>query len=110
MKRPVEVAILGWLFIIVGTVNLGYPLLKHPFDLWTVPASLVGVIAVVAGMFLLKGRGWSRWVLIAWLLFHVLVGAFISVSAALAHAALLIAVAYALLASPASMYFETKST
>jgi hypothetical protein len=110
MKRPAEVAILGWLFIMVGALSLGYHLLKNPLNLWTVPVSLVGVIAVVAGLSLLKGRGWSRWLLIAWLAFHVFVSAFHSLSAALAHVVLLTAVTYFLLASPASRYFQTKST
>jgi hypothetical protein len=57
---------------------------------------------------LLMGRGWARWLLLAWLAFHVFVSAFHSVSQSLAHVVLLIAVGYFLLAPSASVYFQSK--
>jgi hypothetical protein len=108
MKRPVEVTILGCLFIVAGVASLVYHLLKDPLDLWTFPISLVGMIAIVGGVFLLKARGWARWLLIAWLAFHVFVSAFHSVSDSLAHIVLLAVVSYFLLASPASIYFSPR--
>jgi uncharacterized membrane protein HdeD (DUF308 family) len=107
MKRPVEVSILGWLFIGVGALSLAYHLLRNPLDASTLPISLVGVIAVVSGVFLLKGRNWARWLLISWLAVHVFISALHSVSDSLAHAALLGVIAYVLVASPASAYFQS---
>jgi hypothetical protein len=67
---------------------------------------LVGLIAVVAGIFLLRGARWSRWLILAWLAFHVVVSALNSISAALPHIVLLLVVAYFLLGPPTSQYFQ----
>ena len=106
MKRPFQVTMLGWLFIVVGVLSTTYHLSKSPLDRWTVPILLVGTTAIVAGVFLLRGAGWARWLLLIWLAFHVVVSAFNSLSDALAHLVLLSAVAYFLLGPPTSKYFQ----
>jgi uncharacterized membrane protein HdeD (DUF308 family) len=70
MKRPFQVAMLGWLFIIVGILSTAYHLWKGTLD---------------------------RWMVLAWLAFYVGVGALDSMSAALPHVALLSVVGYVLL-------------
>ena len=55
-KRPFEVTFLGWLFIAVGIITTIYHLVKASLDLWIIPIVLLGIIAVVAGVFLLGGR------------------------------------------------------
>src|SRR5258706_15591350 len=60
MKRPFQVTMLGWLFIVVGVLSTTYHLSKSPLDRWTVPILLVGTTAIVAGFFLLRGAGWAR--------------------------------------------------
>ena len=106
MKRPFSVTFLGGLFVVTGLVSLFYHLLSSPLDRWTVPISLVGVIAIVGGIFLMKGRPWARWLMLAWLAMHVAISAFNSVSDSAAHLTLLIAVAYFLLGEPSSSYFK----
>jgi uncharacterized membrane protein HdeD (DUF308 family) len=62
MKRPFQVTLLGWLFIAVGILSTIYHLWKSPLDRWTVPILLVGIIAIVAGVFLLRGAdGLAGW-------------------------------------------------
>jgi uncharacterized membrane protein HdeD (DUF308 family) len=106
MKRPFQVTFLGWLFILVGVLSTTYHLLKGSLDRWTLPIVLVGVIAVVAGVFLLRGANWARWLLLAWLAFHVVVSALNSFSEALPHVVLFFVVGYVLLGPPTSKYFE----
>lgn len=106
MQRPFQVTVLGWLFIVVGIVSTADHLWKGTLDRWTIPTVLVGVVAVVAGVFLLRGARWARWLLLAWLAFHVAVSAFESLSVALPHAALLLVVGYVLLGPPTSKYFQ----
>ncbi len=106
MKRPFQVTMLGWLFIVVGVLSTTYHLLKGPLDRWTLPILLVGTTAIVAGVFLLRGAGWARWLVLAWLAFHVVVSALNSLSDALAHVVLLSVVAYFLLGPPTSKYFQ----
>ena len=106
MKRPFAVTFLGCLFIVVGLASLLYHLLRNPLDRWTFPIALVGVLAIVGGVFLIKGRAWARWLAVAWLAVHVVVSAFHSLSDSMAHLLLLIAVSYFLLGPPASTYFS----
>lgn len=107
MKRPIPVTILGLLFIVVGLIGLVYHLSQRPLDRWVALISLIRVVAVVGGVFLLKGRNWARWLMLGWLAFHVVVSAFHSLSDCIAHTVLLAAVAYFLLTPPDSKYFQT---
>ena len=105
-KRPFQVAFLGWMFIVVGSLSSIYHVAKNPLDRWTLPIVLVGVIAVVAGVYLLRGARWSRWLLLIWLTFHVVISAFNSLPDAIVHAALLLVIGYFLLGPPTREYFQ----
>jgi hypothetical protein len=106
MKRPLAVTILGGLFIVTGLVSLAHHLSARPLEQWIVVISMVGILAVAGGVFLLMGHGWARWLLLAWLAFHVVVSAFHSWWQCVAHVVLLAVVAYFLLKPPASDYFR----
>jgi uncharacterized membrane protein HdeD (DUF308 family) len=106
MKRPFQVTMLGWLFIAVGILSTADHLWKGSLDRWIVPILLVGIIAVVAGAFLLRGARWARWLLLAWLAFHVVVSALSSLWDAMPHVVLLLVVGYFLLGPPTSEYFQ----
>jgi hypothetical protein len=106
MKRPIPVTILGYLFIVAGLVGLAYHLSDRPLERWVALISFIRIIAVVGGVFLLKGRNWARWLMIGWLAFHVGVSAFHSLSECMVHVVLLAAVAYFLLTPPDSKYFQ----
>ena len=106
MKRPFQVTMLGWLFIAVGILSTIFHLLKSPLDRWTVPILLVGIIAIVAGVFLLRGARWARLLVLAWLAFHVVASALNSLSDAIPHIVLLFVVCYFLLGPPTSKYFQ----
>jgi hypothetical protein len=105
-KRPFEVTFLGWLFIVVGTVSTIYHLLRGSFDRWVIPIVFVGAVAVLAGVFLLRGARWPRWVLLVWLAFHVVAIALESLWGAVEHLALLAVIGYFLLGPPTSEYFR----
>ena len=107
MKRPTAVTILGGLFIVAGMVGLVYHLRERPLEPRIVLISLIRVLAIVGGIFVLRGRSWARWLLVVWLGFHVVVSAFHSLSEALAHAALLLLVGYFLFWPPAGRYFQS---
>lgn len=107
MKRPWEVTFLGGLFVLVGIAGLGYHLSHGTWDRWMPLIVLNEILAIVGGVFLILGRSWARWVLLAWLAFHMGISALNSVSETLAHAVLLAAIAYFLLKSPASRYFTS---
>lgn len=110
MKRPFQITVIALLFIVGGLATLVVPVLKNPLNRWTLPLALLGLIAIVGGIFVYKGRGWARWVVLAWLAFHVVVSALNSLSLAAAHLVLLIAVGYFLLAPPTSRYFNSANS
>ncbi len=107
MKRPLPVTILGCLFIGAGLVGLVYHLSERPLEHQIVLVSIVRMIAIVGGIFLLMGHNWARWLTLVWLAFHVVVSAFHSLSEAIAHVVLLMVVGYFLLGRPASKYFRS---
>jgi hypothetical protein len=108
VKRPFAVTILGGLFIVVGFVGLAYHLWDRPLEHGIILVCLLRLIAVIGGVLLLMGRGWARWMMLAWLALHIVVSAFHSLSESLAHVVLLIVVAYLLLRPPASNYFRSE--
>jgi hypothetical protein len=106
LKRPWAVTILGWLFIVAGLVGLLYHA-AHERTSWALALiSLIRIAAIVGGIFLLMGHSWARWVLVAWLAFHVVVSAFHSVGQVAAHVVLLAVVAYFLFMDRAANYFR----
>jgi uncharacterized membrane protein HdeD (DUF308 family) len=105
MKRPFEVTFLGWLFIVVGIASTAYHLWRGSLDRWTVPIVLVGAFAVVAGVYLLRGARWARWLVLAWLGLHVILGALQGLSVAMPHLVLLLVIGYVLLGPPTSKYY-----
>jgi hypothetical protein len=107
MKRPIHVTILGCLFIVAGVIGVAYHMAQPPLDPWIALIAFIRVIAVVGGVFLLKGRNWARWLVIGWLGFHVGVSAFHALSECIAHVVLFVVVAYFLLTPPDSKYFQT---
>jgi uncharacterized membrane protein len=104
MKRPFPVTVVGWLFIITGVVSLGYHLRHGISDRWI---AAIAVVAIVGGVFLLRGHRWARWLLLVWLAAHVVISAFHSWSLMAAHLVLLVAIAYSLLTPPSSEYFRS---
>lgn len=105
MKRPFSVTFLGYLFILVGVGALVFHLVRGSLDYWMLLIAFVEIVAIVAGVFLLKGRNWARWLLLFWIAFHVIASALNSLSASAPHLLLLVAVAYFLFTPPDSRYF-----
>jgi hypothetical protein len=79
---------------------------RNPFAYDGTWASLVGLLALVAGAYMLRAANWARWLAIAWIAFHVVLSAFHSVSQLLFHALLCAVFAYFLFRPPANEYFS----
>ena len=106
MKRPWAVSVLGLLFILAGAVGLLYHLLRDKLSLELALISLLRLLAVIGGSFLLLGRNWARWLTVAWLAVHVMLSAFHSLEQMAAHLALLVIVAYFLFKDGSADYFR----
>ena len=108
-KRPLSVTIIGWLFILVGTIGFLYHAneLRSPrrFGSELIWVCVLRLVAIVSGVFLLRGSNWARWVLLIWMAYHVGLGVLHSWSDVLTHSLLLIVIAFFLLRPQASAYF-----
>ena len=81
-KRPRSIIVISLLFILLGTITLIHAVVElintteRLTDLqkhWMIYLSAAA--AIVGGAFLFKGHNWARWLLVAWMAFHIVVGA-----------------------------------
>jgi hypothetical protein len=64
------------------------------------------IIALVSGVFLLRGRNWARWLALAWMVFHVIISAFDPLPAVIIHALFCVVIAWILFRADAARYFH----
>jgi uncharacterized membrane protein HdeD (DUF308 family) len=108
-QRPRSITIISWIFIVFGSIALLYGVL--PFgDLkshWYVHLSRI--LQIVAGVFMLYGRNWARLLLIAWIAFHLIVGALHGVATLAVHVAIFSVILFFVLRPEANEYFAGSS-
>jgi hypothetical protein len=110
MKRPFAITVVSWLFIAVGvvaTVVHTHTSLNsfHREDVLIVALELV---AVVAGVFMLRGESWARWVAVTWMAFHVVVGYLNGPQQVLVHAIIFSGITFLLFRADARAWFASK--
>ena len=107
-KRPLSVTLISALLIITGVVGLAYHFteLRRPFQYHALWVCLLRLLAIVAGVFMLRGSDWARWLTLLWLTFHVVLSAFHTVSETVVHGLLLAVIAYCLFRPEAKEYFR----
>ena len=100
-KRPITVTILACVLIAAGAVGLAYhftefkaPNAVHSELVWI---EFVRLLAIVSGVFMLRGRDWARWLALAWIAFHVVLSFFHSLGEAAMHAVIFALFAWILL-------------
>lgn len=113
-KRPLSITVVGLLFLVTGVVTFGFHLSRgwlsrgltrgemHSDVLLVLSVSL---LALVAGVFMLMGSNWARWLALAWLAFHVVVSALHSWQETVMHALLFVLIAWLLLRPEAAGWF-----
>lgn len=103
-KRPISVVLIACLYLIVGV--FGFFLHLHSFGmpdfLWIELTELVGVIA---GVFMLFGQNWARWLALLWMAFHVAIS-FEVPRDLVVHSLFFILIAWVLLRQEARQYFR----
>jgi hypothetical protein len=108
-RRPLPVTIIAWLFIVAGTIGLAYHLTDQSGspDIERVLVLVIRILAIAGGIFLLRGAGWARWVLLAWVAYHVVLSFLHSVSEIIMHTLLLLIVAFFLTRPNVTAWFRT---
>src|SRR5688572_21812893 len=89
MKRPLSVTLISYLFIISGVVGIIY----HASELKEIATRrdviwvlTVRLLAVVGGIYALRGATWARWLLVAWIVYHVILSFYHSTAELAMHA------------------------
>ena len=108
--QPIAVIIVSILLILTGCFGIA----NHIKDFSEPNANLSALIwvlfarilAIVCGLLLLFRINWARWLAIAWLAYHIIIGAFHSTSEMIAHIVLLIMVSVLLFLPVSSIYFQ----
>lgn len=109
-KRPVPVIIVAVLFILAGCKGFVY----HFKDIADVSISVyestwvlvLRILAIVCGILLLYRINWARWLAIAWLAYHVVIGAFNSKEQMITHIVFLAGVTILLFLPASTAYFK----
>ena len=116
-RRPLSLTLLGWLFIVVGIGSL----VRHLGPLVVGDASAPapdagdaavawivasGLVAIAGGVLLLRRVACARWMLAAWLAFHIWVGALHDLLRLALHAALFVVVVFLLFRPAASAWLR----
>jgi hypothetical protein len=105
-KRPLAVTIIGFLLIAVELVGLVFASEFNLHSTEFLVASLLRLLAVVGGVFLLLGRNWARWLVVAWMGFHVGLSMLHTAFEVVVHSVFLVVLLVFLFRGPASSYFR----
>lgn len=104
------VTIIAWLFIAVGVMGLMYHSTELNFHgsfrvepVWVL---LVRMLAIIAGVFLLRGRNWARWLVVLWLGYHVGLSVLHTAAELVIHALFLAIITFFLFRPRVSSYFR----
>jgi hypothetical protein len=114
-KRPRSITIIGWLFIVFGSISLlsglvpfgDITLAQRLAELkghWMV--HLLRLAAIVSGVFMLYGFNWARWLLVVWIAFHIVLSALHSPLQLLIHISIFTVILFFLFRRQASAYFS----
>ncbi len=110
MNRPLSVTLIAVLLLLSGVAGIAYHITDvktwHPFPYEYVSVLLIRVLAILAGIYMLRGHDWARWVALLWITFHLGISFFNSWSQVAVHMLVLVVFAYVLLRPAATAYFR----
>ena len=107
-KRPLSVTLLIYLLIAVGAIGFVYHLTElrssRPSEyVWILGLRL---LAIVCGMYMLRGKDWARWLSVAWMAFHMILSFFHSMREVAVHGLFLVVFAGVLFHPAANRFFR----
>lgn len=108
-RRPISVLVIACLYLAVGCIGFVFHFreLRHPDGL---SVELTEILAVVAGVFMLRGRNWARWLALVWMAFHVVLSAFGAFRELAIHAIIFAGIAWLLFRADAKRYFRSSDS
>jgi hypothetical protein len=110
-KRPIYVTVLAYILIAAGAIGIAYHFtdfrVSPPMEYFGV--LVVRLIAVMAGVYMLRGKDWARWLSIAWIALHLAISIFHTKEGVAVHAVALVAFTVLLFLPEANRYFRARA-
>jgi len=108
--RPRSITVIGCMFIAAGAVGFAYHVTEFkaqgPSAYEVAWVCFARLLAILGGVFVLRGSNWARWLLLVWLGYHVVLSAFHKLSELAMHGLLFAVVAYFLFRPQVAAYFR----
>lgn len=107
--RPLSVTLISFLFIGAGIAGIIYHagelknITTQPEEIWIL---FVRVLAIIGGIFALRGNNVARWLLFGWIVFHVILSIFHSTAELVMHVIVTIVTVLALFHPKANIFFQ----
>lgn len=106
-RPPLPVLLVAAAYLAVGIIGG----IVHFQDLLRVPSEgiwmeLTELVALITGVFLLRGANWARWLAVAWITFHVGLSAFGKTSELVAHLVFAVLIAWLLFRPDTTRWFR----
>ena len=111
MKPPLSVAIMSIVYILAGASGILYHapellnIFSQPGQVWVL---VVRLLAIIGGVFALRGANWSRWLIVAWILYHVYLSFFHETAELVMHAVIAAITVIAFFNGKANSFFSAK--
>ena len=100
--------IIACVYVVTGAIGLAYHFTKfkahHPFQHDFVWVELLRLLAIVCGVYMLRGHNWVRWLALAWIAFQVILSVFHTLSERAIHSLFCVVLAYLLFRPAATRY------
>ena len=114
MNRPFVVSVVAFLLMLTGAAGL----VSDGLDLRSAPSrhdEIIGIaavhlLAVIAGVFMLRAQNWARWLAIAWITFHVVLSLWHPPMQLLVHTILFAVFLWCLFRGKSGAYFANRET
>lgn len=111
-KRPLIVTFIACLYILVGMLGFVFHLreflARDTFNVDVIEVEFTELVALVSGLFLLRGHNWARWLAVAWMLFHVILSALEPGRGLVVHSVICVLIIWALFHPAANRYFRNQ--
>jgi len=111
-KRPLSVTLISCLFIAAGAMGIIYhagELTKMATNPEVILILVVRLLAIVGGIYALRGINWARWLLLAWIGYHVVISFFHTSAELIMHAVIMAITLAALFLPKANAYFRNRN-
>ena len=109
-SRPVSITLVACLYILIGVAGGAF----HFKELVTrqpdaVMIEVTELVALVCGVFMLRGQNWARWLALAWVALHVIISWFHPFKELAMHLVLCVVIAWVLFRPEGGRYFRNSA-